>query len=194
MRRRAFDHAADHPWFVIRHARQMPVGRRGVSQDSAGPPLRNAQPRADRVHGLASPGRAQTFPEATSLRIALSRAWSATSFFSRRFSCSSAFNGHRRGRTRAILAYPSAKAMTAERTDRCTAALAPAWRFRLPQCGPRRQRGRGSCQGESASGRQRRGQADRLPDPGVGRGERPHLSRAGRVRQKRCFRVMVTAW
>ena len=92
MRRRAFDHAADHPWFVIRHARQMPVGRPGVSHDSAGPPLRNAQPRADRVHGLASPGRAQTCPEATSLRIALSRAWSATSVFSRRCSCSSACN------------------------------------------------------------------------------------------------------
>ena len=59
-------------------------GGPGVSHDSAGPPLRNAQPRADMVHGLASPGRAQTFPEATSLRIALSRAWSATSFFSRR--------------------------------------------------------------------------------------------------------------
>ena len=70
----------------------MPVGRPGVSHDSAGPSLRNVQPRADRVHGRASPGRAQKFPEATSLSIALSRAWSATSFSSLRFSCSSAFN------------------------------------------------------------------------------------------------------
>ena len=70
----------------------MPVGGPRMAQDATGPPLRDAQPRADMVDGLASSGRAQKFPEATSLRIALSRAWSATSFFSRRFSCSSAFS------------------------------------------------------------------------------------------------------
>ena len=43
-------------------------------------------------HGLALAGRAQKFPEATSLRIERSSAWSATIRLRRRFSCSSPFS------------------------------------------------------------------------------------------------------
>ena len=56
-----------------------------LAQHSAGPPLGDAQPVADHGHRLPASGRAQKFPEATSLRIELSSAWSATNFFSRVF-------------------------------------------------------------------------------------------------------------
>ena len=67
------------------------LGRSRLPQDSTSPTLRNSQPLLDVSHGLAPPYRAQKFPEATSFRIALSNAWSATSLFSRVFSFSSSF-------------------------------------------------------------------------------------------------------
>ena len=81
----------DHPGFVVRDDRPMPVRRPRLTEHSASPPLRDAQPVLHMHHGWASSGRAQKFPEATSFRIMLSSAWSATSFFSCVFSCSSAF-------------------------------------------------------------------------------------------------------
>ncbi len=68
-----------------------PLGRSRLPQDSTSPALRNSQPLLDVSYGLAPPCRAQKFPEATSFRIALSNAWSATSLFSRAFSFSSSF-------------------------------------------------------------------------------------------------------
>ena len=85
------DEARDQPGFVVRDDRPMPVRRPRLTEHSASPPLRDAQPVLHMHHGWASSGRAQKFPEATSFRIMLSSAWSATSFFSRVFSCSSAF-------------------------------------------------------------------------------------------------------
>ncbi len=70
----------------------MPVRRPGLVQHPTGPPFRDAQLKPYVVHSLASPGRAQNFPEATSFKMALSSAWSATSRFSRVFSCSRVFN------------------------------------------------------------------------------------------------------
>ena len=59
-----------------------------LAQHATRPPLGD---EPDSVHRLSASGRAQKFPEATSLRIELSSAWSATNFFSRVFSRSSSF-------------------------------------------------------------------------------------------------------
>ena len=85
------DEARDQPGFVVRDDRPMPMRRPRLTEHSTSPPLRDAQPVLDLHHGRASPGRAQKFSEATSFRIMLSSAWSATSFFSCVFSYSSAF-------------------------------------------------------------------------------------------------------
>ena len=81
--RRQRDDPGHQPWLIIRPPRPMPVGRPRLPQHSACPPLRHAQPVADQGHRLPASRRAQKFPEATSLRIDLSNAWSATNFFSR---------------------------------------------------------------------------------------------------------------
>ena len=44
----------------------MPVRRPRLTEHSASPPLRDAQPVLYVHHGWASPGLAQKFPEATS--------------------------------------------------------------------------------------------------------------------------------
>ena len=54
-----------------------------LAQHATGPPLGDVQLVADYGHRLPASRRAQKLPEVTSLRIALSRAWSATSFLSR---------------------------------------------------------------------------------------------------------------
>ena len=87
-----FDEARDQPGFVVRDVRPMPLRRPRLTEHSAGPPLRDAQLVLHMHHGWAASGRAQKFPEATSLRIMSSRAWSATSFFSREFSRSSSLS------------------------------------------------------------------------------------------------------
>ena len=69
----------------------MPLSRPRLAQHSASPTLGDLQPLAYVLDGLAPPGRAQNFPELTSLRIALSSACSANSFLSRAFSFSSSF-------------------------------------------------------------------------------------------------------
>ena len=63
------DEARDQPGFVVRNDRLMPVCRPRLTEHSAGPPLRHAQPVLYMHHGRAAPGRTQKFPEATSLRI-----------------------------------------------------------------------------------------------------------------------------
>ena len=68
------------------------MGRPRVADHATRPPLRHAQLAADVRHRLPASGLAQKFPEGTSLRIAWSSAWSATSFFSWVFSRSRAFS------------------------------------------------------------------------------------------------------
>ena len=70
----------------------MPVRGPRLAQHATGPPLRHPQLVADQGPRLPASGRAQQFPEVTSLRIALSRAWSATSCLSRVFSRSSSLS------------------------------------------------------------------------------------------------------
>ena len=91
-RRRQRDHAGHQPWLVLRHHHPMPGRWPCMAQHPARPPRRDTQPVLYLHHRLAPPGRAQKCPEATSFKMALSRAWSATSCFRRVFSCSSAFS------------------------------------------------------------------------------------------------------
>lgn len=71
-----------------------PLHGAGLFQHSAGPPFRHPLP-AQRIsymlHRRPAFHRAQKFPEFASFRISLSSDRSATSFFSRVFSVSSAF-------------------------------------------------------------------------------------------------------
>ena len=92
IRRRQRDEARDQSGFVVRDDRPMSMRRPRLTEHSAGPPLRNAQLVLHMHHGGASPERAQKFPEATSVRIMLSSAWSATSVFNRVFSRSSSLS------------------------------------------------------------------------------------------------------
>ena len=87
-----FHDAVNQPWFIIRHPRPMPLRRPHLPQHPTRPPLGDAQPLVDPVHRLPALWRAQKFPEATSLRIALPNAWSATSYLSRVFSRSSSWS------------------------------------------------------------------------------------------------------
>ena len=75
-----------------RHPRPMPVRGPRLAQHATGPPLGDVHLVADYGHRLPASRRAQKFPEVTSLRIAWSRAWSATSFLSRVFSRSSSLS------------------------------------------------------------------------------------------------------
>ena len=80
---RQFHDAVNLPWFIIRHPRPMPRRRLRLPPHPTRPPLGDAQPLVDPVHRLPAFRRAQKFPEATSWSVALSNAWSATSFLSR---------------------------------------------------------------------------------------------------------------
>ena len=71
---RELDQPRDQAALVVGHARSMPVCRPRLPQDPTGPPFRDAQVVPDMIHGLASSGRAQNFPEATSFKIRLSSA------------------------------------------------------------------------------------------------------------------------
>ena len=73
------------------HPRGLALGATGLAHHPACPPLRDAQASLHLHDGRATPGRAQKFPDVTSLRMALSSAWSATSRFNRVFSRSSSF-------------------------------------------------------------------------------------------------------
>lgn len=60
----------------------MSLGRPGLTQDPTGPTFGDAQPTTDMQNRLSPPRRAQKFPEAASLKMAMSKAWFATNFFS----------------------------------------------------------------------------------------------------------------
>ena len=92
IRSRQRDDPFHHPRLIIRHPRPMPVRGPRLTQHTTGPPLGDVQLVANYGHRLPASRRAQKFPEVTSLRIALSRAWSATSFLSRVFSRSSSLS------------------------------------------------------------------------------------------------------
>ena len=71
-----------------------PLHRSRLAQHLTGVPLRHplpAQGVSHILHGCPAFRRAQKFPELASFRMAMSSACSATSFFSRVFSVSSAF-------------------------------------------------------------------------------------------------------
>jgi hypothetical protein len=57
-----------------------------LTEGGAGPALADFEASIDHLDRLASPHRAYHFPSATSLRIAMPKAWSATSFLSLVFS------------------------------------------------------------------------------------------------------------
>ena len=88
---RQLDDPSHQPILVRGDLRSMPLSRSRLAQHSASPTLGHPQPLAHVVDGLVPSSRAQNFPEATSWRIALSSACSATSFLSRVFSFSSSF-------------------------------------------------------------------------------------------------------
>src|SRR6185437_11842555 len=69
-------------------APDVPLARSGHAQGSAGPTLGDPERCHRTGDGLSPPGRAHEFPRAASLRIALSRANSATRALSRAFSFS----------------------------------------------------------------------------------------------------------
>ncbi len=73
-------------------ARGIPLRRPGLAEDSTCPALGDPQVPLHVHHRLPPPRRAQKFPFAASRRIALSSAWSATSFLSRVFSRSSSLS------------------------------------------------------------------------------------------------------
>ena len=72
--------------FIIPYHGQVPLRRTRLLQDFVGPPLGDPEAIQQHTDRLTPPVRAQKLPDATSCSIALSRARSATSFFSRAFS------------------------------------------------------------------------------------------------------------
>jgi hypothetical protein len=73
------------PRLVGRDSRPMALRRPCLPQYRTGPTLGDTEVLAYVHDASTPPGRAQKFPELTSLRIALPRACSATAFFSRAF-------------------------------------------------------------------------------------------------------------
>ena len=65
--RRQLDHPIHQPRFIRRHGARVPVRRPRVADHATGPPLRDRPLAADARHRLPASGRAQKFPEATSL-------------------------------------------------------------------------------------------------------------------------------
>ncbi len=70
----------------------MSLRRSGLLQHPTSPSLGDTQLLPDMFNGTPSPVRAQKFPETVSFRMAISRAWSATTFFKRTFSFSSSLS------------------------------------------------------------------------------------------------------
>ncbi len=92
IRGRQRDDPFHHPRLIIRHPRPMPVRGPRRAQPATGPPLGDGHLVADSGPRLPASRRAQTCPEGTSVRIAWSRAGSATSCLSRGFSRSSSLS------------------------------------------------------------------------------------------------------
>src|SRR5439155_19574859 len=70
----------------------VPLGGAVLTEGGAGPSLGGPEALLTAVDGAAAALGAQKFPRATSFSMSMSRAWSATIFFSLRFSFSSAFS------------------------------------------------------------------------------------------------------
>ena len=79
----------DEQRLVLLRPQTSTLSRSRLPEHSARSALRDVQLGQDVRDGFATVLRAQKFPSATSFKIALSRAWSATSLFSRPFSFSS---------------------------------------------------------------------------------------------------------
>ncbi len=89
---RQLDHTLHQHRFITRHEGRSALRGTNLAEHFARPPFRNlrsAQLSPHMSNGLAALGWAQKFPEATSRRMSLSKAISATSFLSRAFSRSS---------------------------------------------------------------------------------------------------------
>ncbi len=85
------DDASYEPRLSLTDPDAVSLRRSRLSEYPASPTLRDTEQATDMLDCSASPDRAQNFPELTSFRMALSSAWSATSFLSRAFSFSSSF-------------------------------------------------------------------------------------------------------
>ena len=72
--RRELDQPGDQAGLVVGHVSAVPMRRSRRRQHPTGPPFRHTQVVPDKVHRLASSGRAQNVPGATSFKVALSRA------------------------------------------------------------------------------------------------------------------------
>ena len=72
--RRERNQPRDEARLIVGHVPAVPMRRPRLRQYQTGPPFRDAQVVPDMVHGLASSGRAQNFPDATSFNITLSSA------------------------------------------------------------------------------------------------------------------------
>ena len=72
--RRQLDQPRDQAGLVVGHTAVVPLRRPRLRQHPTGPSFRDAQVVPDMVHRLASSGRAQNFPDATSFKIKLSSA------------------------------------------------------------------------------------------------------------------------
>ena len=84
--------ALDKQRFILGHTRVVSLNGSWLFKNPTGPPLAHSKLLADAIHGSAATCRAQKFPRDTSLRIAMSKACSATSFFNRWFSFSISLN------------------------------------------------------------------------------------------------------
>ena len=74
LRRELDQPPCDKARLVVGHVPAVPMRRPRLRQHPTGPSFRDAQVVPDMVHRLASSGRAQNFPDATSFKIKLSSA------------------------------------------------------------------------------------------------------------------------
>lgn len=83
--RRQLDDPTHQPWLIAWSDSTVSMGRSRLTHHPTGPALRHAHNAAHMLDRTPSSVRAQYFPEDTSFKIAMSIAWSATSFFNRCF-------------------------------------------------------------------------------------------------------------
>src|SRR5690606_3849389 len=104
----------------------LPLGRAGLPDQSAGPPLRCPEPLLQHHHGTAAPLGAHQFPRFSSLSMSMSSAWSATIFFNRAFSRSSSLS---RLASSAFMPpyWATHRCQVASEISRCLATSARLW-------------------------------------------------------------------
>ena len=91
VRRRQCDNPLAHPLLVWGQPWPIPIGGPELADRPTRPTLGHVEHGDAIPHGFAAAGRAQKFPEATSVRIERATAWSATIRLSRRCAGSKAF-------------------------------------------------------------------------------------------------------